>query len=285
MQDIHIIGKGDPPELRLRYMVIPAGPGGLFTRQNRFVCMQDRMIVLIGDGTQDFFFGVCRVLQHCQGLIAVGSNYHLIKIFCRAVFSLHLDMIRISPNRFHRTIDSDLIPVSLGQRLDVLFGAALDDLPLGLVAYIQKAVVFKKLGKIQGRKLVELNRIRRPDGLAHRNDKMFDKKPRKLSGGQKIFEGQTIVIAFKKLFGFSSEFENIKYHSIKRRAQKVPALDEKRIQRTGAEFKPGFFTLQTEAHVRRLPGNPQVFHQLDKIRIRFFVKYNKAGVYGIGCAI
>jgi hypothetical protein len=146
-------------------------------------------------------------------------------------------------------------------------------------------MVFKKLGKIQGRKLVELNRICRPDGLAHRNDKMFDKKPRKLSGGQKIFEGQTIVIAFKKFFGLSSEFKNVEYHPIKRWAQQVLALDEKRIQRTGAKFKPGFFTLHAKAHVRRLPGNPQVFHQLDKIRIRLFVKDNKAGVHGIGCAI
>jgi hypothetical protein len=30
---------------------------------------------------------------------------------------------------------------------------------------------------------------------------------------------------------------------------------------------------------------PQAFHQLDKIRIRFFVKYNKAGVHCIGFAI
>ena len=95
----------------------------------------------------------------------------------------------------------------------------------------------------------------------------------------------TIVVRFDELGCLAPEPQGIEQHTVERWTKEIFSLGKQAVQGAGTEIETGLVTLNAETHIGRLPGNPQFFHQRDKIGVGIFVKNDKARIHSIGSAL
>ena len=69
--------------------------------------MQHHIIIGVGQGAKDVLFGLCRLRQQVQGLIAVTGKYHLVKtLAARSAVNPHADVVALDSD--HRAVEANL---------------------------------------------------------------------------------------------------------------------------------------------------------------------------------
>ncbi|NIO10196.1 MAG: hypothetical protein GTO40_20195 [Deltaproteobacteria bacterium] len=79
LQNIHVVGHGDPASGLILKVIIPTCPCQTPFRQDPLVGMQDRLILLIRNGTQNLLFHREWITQKPKSLIAVSGDKNLVK--------------------------------------------------------------------------------------------------------------------------------------------------------------------------------------------------------------
>ena len=139
-------------------------------------------------------------MQQGQRLIAVTGEDHFIK---RLLTIAALDHHPIShpSNTLNRTSEPDLLLPTGSERAYVFPRTTRNDIPLGAICHIQQAVVGKKAQKETQRKGAHIRQGRRPDRRPHGQDVMTGEVIAKITGQQKIPQGQLIAIPFELRIG------------------------------------------------------------------------------------
>ena len=84
---------------------------------------------------------------------------------------------------------------------------------------------------------------------------------------------------------FFIKTQNITHHAVKRWRKQIAPLCEQTIERGAIVFEAGSFVAHTKAHLAIAPGHACFAQYAFKLRIGFIVKYNKAGIYGMGFTV
>ena len=80
------------------YEIIPCSPGPAPARQDSFISVQYRFVVLITNRAEDACLNICGIGKHAQGLITVARDKHVIEFLSATPLRDELYVIRETAN-------------------------------------------------------------------------------------------------------------------------------------------------------------------------------------------
>ena len=129
--------------------------------------MQNRFILLISYGTQNFSLCGGRFLQYFKRLIAMSRQDYIVELRRFPIWAGNLYSILTPDNPFNGAMKTNPVQKFFHKASHILAGTSSDHSPLGTVIDIQHAVILiKSCDKIK-RRIEHLQRAPRPNGWGH----------------------------------------------------------------------------------------------------------------------
>ncbi len=280
LQQVHVVGDGDVLRLMLEPMIIPRGPREPAPRQQAGVRVQDHVVALIADRTQNLPLCFARIGKEPQRLIAVAGEEHAVIALGLAARRLDDDSSCGPMHRCDGRVQADPMTERRDELVDIACRAAANRAPLRAIVHGQHAVVVEEAHQVTRGKLPQRSRARTPDRRAHRHHVVLDELPRVTLLGQVVGQRDRPMRRVEQGGRFAIEAQDVANHAPECRPQQVGTLREQAVERRAVVLQPGGCALHGKGHLARLACNAELFEQGEEVGIGAVVEHDEARVDG-----
>ena len=281
LQHVHVVGQRGQTGILRGQPVVPACPRSAGLRQDPVVRVQNHLVVLIRNGTQDLPLRRRGIGQHLQRLVAVCRDHDRIEARRCAVGQRQRHRIGLPGNRRNWRRNTDAVGESARQCLHVGMRSPLDHPPGRAIAQAQEPVPLEEADEIVGREIQHALHRGRPDCRAQRENVLIHER---LGVGvtlEVLAQRDRWTLVLQELDGLPVEAHDVPQHPVEGGPDQVPALGEQRVERGPVVLETRRIALHAETHVRRLRFDAELGHKPCEVRIGRLAEHDEPGVDGV----